>query len=145
MELGPDARTRSPRQQAHRFPAIAEYQHEQPCPTMLAGLRIAHHRTTAVVDLRFLSGSGEDDARRCRPIRSPKLANETLHRLIAACKTVIGNQVLPDGHGISATIQSLLDQLAIRFTGTRRPSPRWPRVGGHPYGRFCWRSASPPG
>jgi hypothetical protein len=31
---------------------------------------------------------------------------------------VIGNQVLPDGHGIPAPTESLLDQCAIRLAGT---------------------------
>lgn len=41
-----------------------------------------------------------------------------LDGLIAAGKTLIGNQILPNGHGIAATSQSLLDELAIRFACT---------------------------
>ena len=33
---------------------------------------------------------------------------------------MIGNQVLPDGLGIPATTESLLDQLAVRFADTGR-------------------------
>src|ERR1700674_5133616 len=118
MEFGPDACTRTPRQQTYRFAAVAEGQYEQSRPAILPTLRIAHHRPTAVIDLGFFSCGGEDDARRLWPLWSSKLAHETLHGLIAARQAVIGNQVLPDGHGIPAPRQSLLDQLAIRFAGT---------------------------
>src|SRR6266851_6751889 len=145
MQFGPHACARSPRQQAYGFAAVAERQHEQPRATILAILRVAHHGATALVDLRFFSGCGEDDARCFWTLRSAQLANKTLHRLIAIGKTVIGNQVLPDGHGIPATSQSLLDELAMRFADARRHLGGWwpgvsgrpARVGGHLYGRFC--------
>jgi len=35
--------------------------------------------------------------------------------------TMPGNQVLPDGHGIPATTESLLDQCAERLAGTGSP------------------------
>jgi hypothetical protein len=60
MELGPDARTRPQRQQPHRLPAVAERQHEQPAPPVLAGGGIAHHRPVTVVDLRFVARGGLD-------------------------------------------------------------------------------------
>ncbi len=47
--------------------------------------------------------------------------NKTLHGLVAAGKAVIGNQVLPDGHGIATTTESLLDQFAVRLAGTGDP------------------------
>jgi hypothetical protein len=53
----------------------------QPRPAILATLRFAHHRTTAVVDLRFFSHGGQDDACRFGKPGAPKLANEALHRL----------------------------------------------------------------
>src|ERR1700751_5281087 len=115
MQFAPGAYTRSPSQQAHRFPAVAERQDEQPRPTILAALWMAHQRTTAVVDLPLISRCREDDARCCWTLRSAQLAHQTLHRLIASCKTVVGNQVLPDGHGIPATTESQLDELAVRF------------------------------
>src|SRR5215475_2501360 len=102
MQFGPGARTRSPSQQTYGLTAVAERQNEQPCPTILTALRIAHHRTTAVVDLRFFSWCSEDDAGCFRTLWSAKLAHETLHRLIATRKTVVGNQVLPDRLGITA-------------------------------------------
>jgi hypothetical protein len=118
MEFGPGVCTRTPHQQADGFSAVAESQYEQPRPAIFATLRVTHHRPTAVIDLGFFSCCGEDDARRFWPLRSSKLANKTLHGLIAARKAVVGDQVLPDGHGIPAPRQSLLDQPAIRFAGT---------------------------
>src|SRR5215469_504387 len=120
MELGPDAGTRSPSQQTYRFAAVAEGQNKQSCPAILAGLGIAHHRTTAVVDLRLFSWCGQDNARGFRMLRSEKRPNKALHRLIAACKAVVGHQVLPNRLAIAASCQALFDQLAVRFTDTCR-------------------------
>ncbi len=64
MEFRPDACTRTPSQQAYGFAAVAQGQHEQSRPAIFATLRVAHHRATAVIDLRFFSCGGEDDARR---------------------------------------------------------------------------------
>ena len=89
MELSPGACTRSPRQKAYSFAAVAEGQHEQPCAAILAALWIAHHRTAAVVDLRLFSWCGEDDAGCFRTLRSAKFAHETLYRLIAPSKAVV--------------------------------------------------------
>src|SRR2546427_1796920 len=167
MEFSPDTRTRTPYQQASGFSAVAERQHEQSRAAVLPALRVANHGATAVIDLSFLSRRGENDPHGLWRLRSAKLANKTLHGLVAMGKAVIGNQVLPDGHGIPVTTQSMLDQLAIRFAGaigrlwmgrcplvSRRCLARvgghlygrfcLTRVGGHHYGRFCRRSASPP-
>ena len=103
MQLGPDAGTRTPYQQAYGFAAVAEGQHEQSRPSVLAALRVPHHRTRSVIDLGLFSGRGEDDPHGLWQLGSAKLANKALHRLVAAWKAVIGNQVLPDGHGIAAT------------------------------------------
>src|SRR5215471_10047235 len=97
MQFGPGARARSPGQQANGLSAVAQCQNEQPGPAILSTLRIAYHRATAVVDLRFFSWSGEDDADRFRPSGSAQPAHEALHRLIAAGKAVLRHQILPDG------------------------------------------------
>src|SRR6516162_336350 len=124
MKLGPGARTRSPRQQAYRLAAITERQNKQPCPAILASLRVAHHRTTAVVDLRLFCWCGENDARCFRTLRSAKLPDKALHRLIAAHKAVVRHQVLPDGRAIASLGQTLFDQLAVLLTDTCRWSRR---------------------
>ena len=49
---------------------------------------------------------------------SAKLAHKALHCLIATGKTVLGEQVLPDGFAIAPTSQALFDQLARRFADT---------------------------
>src|SRR5215472_16245973 len=120
MQLGPGARTRSPRQQAYGLAAITERQNKQPCPAILAGLRIAYHRTTAVIDLRLFSWCGEDDACCFRTLRSVKLPDKALHRLIAAGKAVVRHQVLPDGFAIAPSGQTLFDQFAVLLTDTCR-------------------------
>src|SRR5215469_17268974 len=127
MQFGPDACTRAPSQQAHGLSAVTERQNEQPCPPIFAAVRIAHHRTTAVVDLGFFSGSSQDDARRFRTLRSAKLPNKAFHRLIAASKTVVRHQVLPNRHGIPAKTESQLD-------------PRW---GSHELGDDLGRLGGP--
>src|SRR5262245_6673606 len=96
MQFGPGAYARSPGQQANRFATVTERKNEQPRPAILAALRIAHHRATAVVDLRLFSRCGDDDARWFRPLRSAQPANIALHRLIAPGKAVVRDQVLPD-------------------------------------------------
>src|SRR5215472_835985 len=101
MQFGPGAYTRSPGQQANRFAAVAERQHEQPCATILAALRVAHHRPTAVVDLRFFSRSREDDARWFRPLWPAQFLHKAFHRLIATGKAVLRHQVLPDGLAVA--------------------------------------------
>src|SRR5215471_11623482 len=101
MQFGPGARTRSPGQQANRFAAVAQRQNEQPRPAILAALRIAHHRTTAVVDLGFFSWSRQDDSCWFRLLWSTQLLNKALHRLIAAGKTVLRDQVLPDSLAVA--------------------------------------------
>src|SRR6266404_350124 len=145
MQFGPDTRTRTPRQQAHRFAAVAESQHEQPRPAILAAWRVAHHRTAAVVDLSFFSGCREDNACRFWKPGPSKLANEALHRLVASRKALIADQILPDGLAIAPSRQPLRDQLRVGFRGTRGPSvkgrslfscKRAYKVGGNPYGRF---------
>ena len=52
--------------------------------------------------------------------RAAQLAHETLHRLIATCKTVVRHQVLPDRHGIPATTESQLYLLTIGFARAGR-------------------------
>jgi hypothetical protein len=63
MEFGPDAGTRPPRQQTDAFAAVRQGQHEQPGPPVLARLRVAYQRATAVIDLGFFPRRGEDDPR----------------------------------------------------------------------------------
>ena len=72
-----------------------------------------------------------------------KLVNKTLHGLVAMGKAMIGNQVLPNGHGIATTTESLLDPFAERLASTGDPIlvVRWrwnwrAKVGGHLVGRF---------
>src|SRR6202049_2364835 len=109
MQFRPGAYTRPPGEQAHAFAAVAERQHEQPRPAILPALRITHHRTTAVVDLRFFSRGCQDDPCGLRATRSAKLLNKAFHGLIAAAIPLRRPQVLPDRLAVAATGQPLLD------------------------------------
>ena len=78
VQLGPDARAGAEHQQANGFPAVAQRQHEQPRAPVLAGLRVAHHGTGAVIDLRFFARRGHDHHASFRRRRSAQLAYEAL-------------------------------------------------------------------
>src|SRR4029077_6171551 len=150
MEFRPDACTRTPYQQAYGFAAVAKRQHKQSRSAILAALRVTNHRTTAVIDLGLFSDGGEDDPHGLWRLRSAQLANKALHGLVAVGKAMIGDQVLPDGHGIPATTESLLDQCAVRLADTGGPillgSWRWGRLGqsgGAPQCGCCWGRGSP--
>jgi hypothetical protein len=91
-------------------------------------LRIAHHRARSVIDLSFFSGGGLNDPYGLWQLGSAKFVNKTLHALVAKGKSVIGNPILPDGHGIPATTQPLLNEFAVRLAGA-----------GDPILVACWR------
>jgi hypothetical protein len=66
--------------------------------------------------------------------------------LIATCESRVGDQILPDRHGISAATQTQLDGLPEGIAGggsrgvslRRHPSQLHAQPGGHLIGRF-WR------
>src|SRR6185503_7664536 len=91
VQLGPDARTRTKRQQAYRLAAISQRHHEQTCASILAALRVAHHGTATVIDLRFLSRSGDDHGSRFDQLGSTQLADKALDRPIAPAEPSLGN------------------------------------------------------
>ena len=102
------------------FAAVAQRQHEQPRAPVLAGLRVAHHRAVAVIDLRFFAGRGLDHHASFRRWRSAQLADEALDAVVAAGEAVVVHQVLPDGHGVAAARQRQLDDFAVRLAGAGR-------------------------
>ena len=102
------------------LPAVSECQHEQPRPAVLAGLRIAHHRAGAVIDLRFFARRSLDHRPCFRPSRSAQLADKALDALITGPKRMAVDQVLPDRFGVAAARKPQLNQ----FRGTARR--RWP-------------------
>ena len=120
MQLGPHPRTRSEDQQPNRLATAAQRQNEQPRAPVLAAVRIAHHRPRAVINLALFTGFRLDDHPRFRRYCSAQLAYESLNTLIAACKPVLIDQILPDTHRVAAARQLQLDHLAIRFTGSGR-------------------------
>ena len=73
VELGPDPRAGAEGQQAYGLAAIAERHHEQPRASVLAALRVANHRTLAIINLRFLPRGGDDDRTGLRGLRAAEL------------------------------------------------------------------------
>lgn len=150
MQFGPDAGAGAEGQQTNCFPATAQRQDEQPCAPILAALRIAHHGPGAVIDLRFLAGSGNDHYASLGGLRSAELAHEALHALVAAGETVLIHQVLVDGRGIAATAESQFDGFAVGFAGAGAGTALWRRhwrrgksgVPAKPvFGFVGWKSA----
>ncbi len=144
VQFSPDSGTGLEAQQPDGFPAEAQRQDEQSRSSVLARLRVPDHRAGPIIDLGFFARRGLDDPDRLGRAGSPKLADEALHRLVAVRKAVIGDQVLPDGHGIAAPAQRQLDQFPVRLTGAgpRRVASSDGgafrlRVGGRFFGRFC--------
>jgi hypothetical protein len=146
VELGPDARTGSERQQPYCLAAIAQREHEQSGASILAALRFADHRPAAIIDLTLFSWSGVDHCP-CWPyLGSAQFISKAPNALIAALESVVGNQILPDGHGIAIPTQAQLDDFPVGFTGTRRahafrvswllPAQPHAKAGDHRYGRF---------
>ena len=146
MELGPDARTGSERQQPYCLAAIAQREHEQTGASILAALRFAYHRPAAVIDLTLFSWSGEDHRPRLWYLGSTQLVSKAPNALIATLESVVGDQILPDGHGIAISTQTQLDDFPVGFTGACRAhafrvfwllaAQPHAKVGDHRYGRF---------
>lgn len=136
VELRPDLRTRSPRQQTHALARVAERQHEQAHPPVLAAARVAHHRPVApVVDLAFFAGRGRDHDARLGRGGAAHPDDEPADTGVPRGEAVIVDEVLPDRHRVAAAAQGLRNQLAVRLAGARRRRPTGPhrpaRVGGH--------------
>src|SRR5712691_5076482 len=74
----------------------------------------------AVVDLGFFSRRGQDHHAGLGQLGSAKLVNEALDALVAAAKSAVRNQVLPNRHSITTATQPQFDQLTIRLAGTGR-------------------------
>ena len=113
VELGPDTSAGAERQQTNGFPAAAQGHDEQTRAAIRAGFGIAHHRSSAVVDLGFLAGRRGDHHAGFRYLRAAKLSHEALHTLVAAGETVLIDQVLPDGYSIAASAEP--ESMASRY------------------------------
>ena len=129
VQLGPDARAGAKRQQPNRLAAAAQRHHEQPGAPILAAFGITHHGTGAVIDLRLLASRGDDHDAGFGRLRSAPLAHEALHALVAAGEAVLGDQVLPDGHGIAAAADPQVDGFPVLLAGAGAGDHG--RVGDH--------------
>ncbi len=146
VELGPDARAGAENQQPYRFATIAQREHEQTGASILAALGFAYHRPAAIIDLTLFSGRGEDHRPRWWYLGSAQFVSEAPNALIATLESVVGDQILPDCHGIAIPTQPQLDDFPVGFTGARRAhafrvfgllaAQPHAKVGDHPYGRF---------
>src|ERR1035437_4481975 len=134
VQLGPDARTAAEGQQTNRFAAAAQRHYEQPGAPVLAALAIAHHRSSAAIDLRLLAGRGDDHDAGLGRLGSATLAHEALHALVPAGEAVLGDQVLPDGPRIPAAADTQVDGFPVRLPGAGAAGGF--RVGGYLVGRL---------
>ena len=158
VQFGPDLRARPLDQQPHGLARVAQGQDEEPCPPVLAGVRVTDHRSLAVVDLCFLRRGGGDDHPSLDGGLLPNGRDEAPHARIARRESMVIDQVLPDGHGVAPSAKCFDDQLTVGFAGARprRSTGALPgpggggtrartgrgchrRVGGHlrRNGRFC--------
>ena len=129
MQFGPGTRARTEDQQAYGFAAVAQGHHKQSRPSILAALRVADQGTRAVIDLGFFPGSGDDDGNSQRRLLSALLAHPAFDASVLVSKAVLGNQILPDGHGIAPTRQPQLNHFAIGLTGTDCATTRFGTIG----------------
>ena len=88
-------------------------------PAILARRRTAHHRTLAVVDLRFLARRRRDDDARCGRGRPARQADEAAHARVAGGEAGLVHQVLVDRRRVASQGQGHHDALAIRLARTR--------------------------
>ena len=123
VELGPRLRTGTKDQQADRLAAVAQRHDEQPSAPVLAAFVVAHHGTGAVIDLGFFAGCGQNDANGLRGVSAAQFTHEAVDRLIAAAIAVLINQILPNGHGVTAAVKPQ----ARWFLDTARRRWRWVR------------------
>ena len=133
-------------QQPYRFATIAQREHEQTGASILAALRFAYHRSAAIIDLTLFSWSGEDHRPCWRYLGSAQFISEAPNALVATPESVVGDQILPDCHGIAISTQTQLDDFPVGFTGARRThdfrvfwllaAQPHAKVGDHRYGRF---------
>jgi len=129
VKLGPDVRARLPYEQPDSFARVAERQDEEACPPVLARLRMANHRTVAVVDLSFFAGRGGDHDAGLGRGGPAEHHDEAPHAGIPGGETGVVDEVLPDGHGVGASPE-LDDQLSIRLARAR--ARRAPGAGPEP-------------
>ena len=119
MQLGPDLCAGAVDQQPDGLARVAQGEDEEPCPAVLAGVRVTDHRSVAVVDLCFFSRIGGDH----RPSRDggllPECRDEAPHARIARREAVVVDQVLPDGHGVAPATERVHDQLAVGLARAR--------------------------
>src|SRR6266481_9308459 len=146
VQFGPDARAGTERQQPYCLAAIAQREHEQTGASILAAIRFAYHRPAAIINLSLFSRSGEDHRPGLWYSGSMQLVSEAPNALIATLESVVGNQILPDCHGVAISTQTQFDDFPIGFTAARRtyglrvfwllPAQPHAKVGDHRYGRF---------
>ena len=163
QEVGVDRRTGEViSQQPDGLARVAQGEDEEPCPPVLAGVRVTDHRSLPVVDLCFFTRGGGDHRPSLDGGLLPDGRDEAPHAGIAGREAVVVDQVLPDGHGVAPAGERLDDQLAVGLARARLRRSTGPlrgnrcglvralashrgrrRIGGHlrRNGRICRTSA----
>ena len=116
-QLGPAPGARCEGQQVDALAAIAE-QDGQPRPAVLAG--VSGGRTigpSPIINLALFPGGGYDHGVRLGRPLAPQRDGKTADAGVLGGEAVIVDEIAPDCHGVAATAQGRLDQLAIRLTG----------------------------
>src|SRR3954471_16949504 len=93
MQFGPRARAGLEGEQANGLAAVAQREYEQACAPVSASVGIAHHRPAAIVDLRFLSGSRDDNRTRRLGRLAAQPADEAFDAGVAPGETMGVDQI----------------------------------------------------
>jgi hypothetical protein len=90
--------------------------------------------------------SGQDHRPSWRYRGSAQFVSEAPNALVATAESIVGDQILSNGHGIAISTQTQLDDFPVGFTGARRThgfrvfwslaAQPHAKVGDHRYGRF---------
>ena len=115
----------------HRFARVAERQDKEPRAPVLAGLRMAHHRAVAVIDLAFFARRGGDHDARVGRDGAAQRHDEAPDTRIPRGEAVVVDEVLPDRHRVAARGRAPR-RSALDTARTRSRSAHDPGVGPEP-------------
>ena len=94
---------------------LPEREHEEPCPSVFARERGAHHPVPALVHLRLFARRCRDDDADLDRRRGLQRADKAPHSRVALAKPVAIDEVLPDRHRIAPARERIHNQLAIEY------------------------------
>ena len=142
VQLRPDALAGAEGEQADGFAAVAQGEDEHAGAPVTARFRMADHGPSAVVDLQFLAGRGEDDRAGLGRGGATQLANKAFDALVTGGEAVVVDQVLVNRLGVAALAEREFDEIAEGLAGAgggavtgpgkptgSRGTLRWPALG----------------